>query len=456
MTKLSFPASDQWSAKPFDKVHMDLKSMLTCSYCGYNFFLILFDDCTSHSWTVNLKHKSDADPAIQQCIAMIRTQYGKVIHEFQIDAGGEFKSKELTKFLKELGMNILTSIPYMHQQNGCAECFIRTIMDKSQAIRLESCAPQSWWKFAVDCAIHVYNHTPIQHHNWKMPVENLQHKKPDVTHLHVFGCSVYIFLPEEVCHNKLNPKSELMTFIGYPQGVKGYLFMRSLDNVLFTAVQALFDETLFLKCPDMRRLEYTPAPDQPDGKQSEYNIPPVDDENNGNGGRPPFPPMGPGGGYGNQYIPPQPPAGPAPQQSPWQAQGYPPLPPSPPNHPTTMSSGLPSLVRSCAPSPSSDQDYDPNWFNSYDQYREHFLKKDTLMKEIAQRKEDETLKYHNAGGNEPLDFQTRWTSLPIFMAQIATAAECATSQSSSTTTGRTVQFTTEMLWQNYTASCLPG
>jgi hypothetical protein len=165
MTHSSFPASDQQSAKPFDKVHMDLKSMPTCSYHGYNFFLILFDDCTSHGWTVNLKHKSDADPAIQQFIAKIKTQYGKTIHEFQINAGGEFRSKELTEFLKELGVNILTSVPHMHQQNGCAERFIRTIMDKSQAICLESCAPQSWWKFSVDCAIHVYNRTPIMHHN---------------------------------------------------------------------------------------------------------------------------------------------------------------------------------------------------------------------------------------------------------------------------------------------------
>jgi hypothetical protein len=224
MTRSSFPASDQRSAKPFDKVHIDLKSMPMRSYHGYNFFfLILFDDCTSHGWTVNLKHKSDADLAIWQFIAKIKTQYGKTICEFQIDAEGEFKSKELTEFLKELGVNILTSVPHMHQQNGRAEHFIRTIMDKSQAICLESCALQSWWEFSVDCAVHVYNHTPIMHHNWKTPFENLEHTKPDVTHLCVFGCGTYIFLLKKVCHNKLNPKSELMTFIGYPQGIKGYL-----------------------------------------------------------------------------------------------------------------------------------------------------------------------------------------------------------------------------------------
>ena len=102
------------------------------------------------------------DPAIRQFIAKIKTQYGKQICEFQINARGEFRSWELTEFLKELGVNILTSVLHMHQQNGHVEHFIRTIMEKAQTIRLESCLPQSWWEFSVDYAIHIYNHTPIK------------------------------------------------------------------------------------------------------------------------------------------------------------------------------------------------------------------------------------------------------------------------------------------------------
>ena len=120
---------------------------------------------------------------------MVKTQYGLSIKEVQINAGGEFKSQELTLFLQELGINILTSIPHMHQQNGCAERFICTMMDKAQAMRLDAFLPQNLWEFAVDCTTHVYNCTPIQHHDWKMPFENLKHSKPDVTHLHLFGCS---------------------------------------------------------------------------------------------------------------------------------------------------------------------------------------------------------------------------------------------------------------------------
>ena len=99
MTRSVFPASDQRSAKPFDKIHMDPKAMPVCSYHGYNYFLIIFDDATSHSWTVNLTQKSDADTAIWQFIAMVKTQYGLSIKEVQVDAGGEFQSQELRVFL---------------------------------------------------------------------------------------------------------------------------------------------------------------------------------------------------------------------------------------------------------------------------------------------------------------------------------------------------------------------
>ena len=100
MTRLVFPASDQRSAKPFDKIHMDLKAMPVQSYHSYNYFLIIFDDATSHGWTVNLKQKSNVNPAIWQFIAMVKTQYGLWIKEVQIDAGGKFKSQEFTIFLQ--------------------------------------------------------------------------------------------------------------------------------------------------------------------------------------------------------------------------------------------------------------------------------------------------------------------------------------------------------------------
>jgi Integrase core domain/GAG-pre-integrase domain len=111
MTRSSFPPSPGCSKAPFDKIHMDLKEFSVQSYSKYKFFILFFDDCTSFRWIVLLRRKSEADPTIRQFIAMVKNQFNKVIHEFMIDAGGEFKSEELRTFLKELGINILTSVP---------------------------------------------------------------------------------------------------------------------------------------------------------------------------------------------------------------------------------------------------------------------------------------------------------------------------------------------------------
>jgi hypothetical protein len=70
----------------------------------YKFFILFFDNCTYFGWIVLLRHKSEADPAIRQFIAMVKNQFNKVIHEFMIDTGGEFKSDELRTFLRNLAL----------------------------------------------------------------------------------------------------------------------------------------------------------------------------------------------------------------------------------------------------------------------------------------------------------------------------------------------------------------
>ena len=55
MTRLSFPLSQGHSKAPFDRIHMDLKEFLVLSYNKYKFFILFFDDCTSHGWITLLR-----------------------------------------------------------------------------------------------------------------------------------------------------------------------------------------------------------------------------------------------------------------------------------------------------------------------------------------------------------------------------------------------------------------
>jgi hypothetical protein len=99
-------------------------------------------------------------------------------------------------------------------------------------------------------------------------------------------------LPEDVRSNNLSPRSELMTFICLVEGTKGYIFMRSPNNIVFTAIQALFDETLFPKRPNMCHPDYTPVGLPPDDLQGEHNgLLDNENEDYGGGGLPPLPPI---------------------------------------------------------------------------------------------------------------------------------------------------------------------
>jgi hypothetical protein len=271
----SYPESPSRARKPFDLVHSDLKEFPTVSYSKYKFFVSFLDDCSSHAWVVLLRRKSDTIAAFRHFIAMIKNQFNTTLKEFMTDSGGEYKSKEFDELLKNSGIKTRTSVPYAHQQNGRAERFNRTLMDKAQALRFDACLPQSWWEFAILHANYLYNRTPVRRLEWRTPYEHIYGKVPNVGDLRVFGCGAYVHIPPEVRVNKLSPRGELMIFLGYPQGVKGYLFMRLPNNVLFTGTTAIFDENMMPKCSTVKRRSYTPIGDK---IPSNNEVPPIPQE----------------------------------------------------------------------------------------------------------------------------------------------------------------------------------
>ena len=212
----------------------------------------------------------------------------------------------------------------MHQQNGCAECLNRTLIEKAQALRFEACLPQSYWEFSVEFAVHVYNRTPVKHIAWRTPFEVLNGTKPDISHLRVFGCGAYVYIPDDVRVNKLAPRAEVMTFLGYTSGTKGFKFMRKPNNVIFHGVTAMFDEHMFPSCPDNISSGSTHIGANYPG--TEFDIPPEDGGWSDGGAIPPSGPYPSAGGIPPQQGPPNP----GPQQPLAGPPNPPVVPPRPP------------------------------------------------------------------------------------------------------------------------------
>jgi len=280
----SFPPSKIRATKPFQIIHSDLKLFPTESYHKYKYAIVFLDDYSSKAWTTNLRTKDAALPATKKFITMVENQYKTNIIEWMSDAGGEYKSKAFLELLKDKGIHISQSIPYVHQQNRRAERLIRTLTEKAETLQFQACLPQSWWEFALDYATHIYNRTPMRRLEWRTPQEWLSKVRPSIDHLRVLGCGAYVFIPTEIRENKLTPKAELMTFLGNHSGGKGYIFMRGPNNVIFSAAHATFDESMFPRCPktipymNTRLHEVAPPVAPCTGSTCQCPIPPQDDE----------------------------------------------------------------------------------------------------------------------------------------------------------------------------------
>src|SRR5260370_1168286 len=114
------------------------------SYHRYRYLISFLDDFTSNAWVVLLHRKDNALNATKDFAALVETQFKTKIQEWMSDAGGEYKSQEFDEFLKSKGIKILQSVPHQPEQNGHAEQFNHTIMDKAQALRFTACLPQNW------------------------------------------------------------------------------------------------------------------------------------------------------------------------------------------------------------------------------------------------------------------------------------------------------------------------
>ena len=153
-----------------------------------------------------LKHKDEQFDAFKTYKAWAERQTGQKLITIRTDRGSEFLSKEQKCYLQECGIEHQTSMPYSPQQNGRAEHFQQTIINKAESMRHTAGLSDGFWKHAVGTAVRVYNMTPISKAEFLTPKEMWSGSIPDISHLRIFRCAAYIHVLKGK-RRKLDPKS---------------------------------------------------------------------------------------------------------------------------------------------------------------------------------------------------------------------------------------------------------
>ena len=238
MTQHTFPANEKRAKELFELVHMDIMEFPTFSYHKYKYVLNILDDHSSFGAGFLMAHRDGIFEAFKEFYIQVEVQDKIKIKQIRVD--NEFVTGAFRQFCREKGIILGPTAPYEHQQNGRIERFNRTIQEKAESMRHMACLPPSWWEFSVQATYVVYNRTPMRRRwnkerNWETPYQLRYGKKPDVLMLRTFGCAAYVFRPKETRANKQAPRSELMIFIGYTEGMNAYKFMRTHNNSIATS-----------------------------------------------------------------------------------------------------------------------------------------------------------------------------------------------------------------------------
>ena len=81
--------------------------------------------------------------------------------------------------------------------------------------------PMHQWEGVSRTVVYVQNHSPHRVLENKTLEEAFFGKKPEVSHLRIFGCRVYIHVPKEKI-TKLDPSRKKGIFVGYSESSKAY------------------------------------------------------------------------------------------------------------------------------------------------------------------------------------------------------------------------------------------
>jgi transposase InsO family protein len=208
---------------------------------GARYFILFKDDHSRYCFIFCVKNKSDVFDKFKILREMFVQQIGNRIEKIRSDRGGEYLSKEFTKYLADASIRHDLTSPYTPEQNGGAERENRTLVEcirtMLHAKRLNLCL----WGEALQIAAYVLNRSSSRTRGYKTPYELWTGNRPSVEHFRVFGNVAYAHVPKEK-RTKLEPKSIKTIFVGYCLDSKAYWLWDNKKRRIIISRDVIFDE----------------------------------------------------------------------------------------------------------------------------------------------------------------------------------------------------------------------
>ena len=251
----SYSFTGHRASKIGELLHMDLCGPFPVQAPrGEKYFFNILDDKSNWGFTYGLRLKSDAFQFYLKTEAFLERSASSTV--LTVRSGGELEltAGKMGDHLASKGIVSQRTVAYAHQQNGKSERYIRTIEEGGQALLADSGLPMSFWLDAVLTRQYLVNRLPTSTLPPNVtPFESLMNgRKPDLSHLRVWGCDCYVAIPNET-RGKAGPKRFRANFVGYEEHRIGWR-VRDLTGKYSFSNDVVFNENLSARLGTPRSL----------------------------------------------------------------------------------------------------------------------------------------------------------------------------------------------------------
>jgi hypothetical protein len=125
-------------------------------------------------------------------------------------------------FCKDVKIKRELTTSYNPQQNGVAERKNITIMEAVNTMIHDQDILMHIWAKATRTTMYVQNKLSHSALGFKTPKDMFSGKMPEVSHLKIFGCLVFVHIPKEK-RTKLDPSGKKGIFVGYCEVSKAFI-----------------------------------------------------------------------------------------------------------------------------------------------------------------------------------------------------------------------------------------
>jgi hypothetical protein len=220
--------------------------MPSTSLRGYVYYVSFINDYSCKTWVYFLKSKDEVLGNFKELKDLVENLSKRKIKILRSDNGGEYTSNEFGIFCRDVWIKRELTTPYNPQQNVVVERKSRTIMEAVKTMIHDQDLPMHLWAETIRTTVYIQNKLSHSALGFKTPKEMFTGKKPEVSHLKIFGFPVFLHISKEK-RTQLDPSRKKGIFVGYREISKSFkIYIPGYHHIEINR-DVTFDEDATLK-----------------------------------------------------------------------------------------------------------------------------------------------------------------------------------------------------------------